>query len=63
MIRIEMTPYEQKDLLEILKFASDIYQYRGRYEKSGMSKYWILRIEDLKRLIEGKVNPPSLERR
>lgn len=54
MIKIEMTPYEQKDLLEILEFAKETYTYRGVYEKQGMSKYWIERIEQLKVVVEGK---------
>lgn len=59
MIKIEMTPYEQKDILEVLDFALEEYQF----SKDPMKKYWMMRIKQLKRVIEGRVNPPSLERR
>lgn len=54
MKKIEMTPYEQKDILHVLNYAQEEYKYRARTEKQGMSKYWIERIEHLKRVIEGK---------
>ena len=63
MIRIELTPYEQKDLLEVLDFALKEYEYQRHFEKRGTSGYWVYRIPELKKVILGKVNPPSLERR
>jgi len=59
MIRIEMTPYEQKDILEVLDYA--IGQYF--FSRDPMRKYWLMRINQLKKVIEGRVNPPSMERR
>ena len=59
MIKIEMTPYEQKDILEVLDYA--IGQYF--FSKDPMRKYWMMRIKQLKKVIEGRVNPPSMERR
>lgn len=59
MIKIEMTPYEQKDILEVLDFALEEYQF----SKDPMKKYWMMRIKQLKKVIKGQVNQPSLERR
>ena len=59
MIRIEMTPYEQKDILEVLDYAFNQYFF----SKDPMRKYWMMRIKQLKKVIEGRVNPPSMERR
>ena len=59
MIRIEMTPYEKKDILEVLDYALDQYFF----SKDPMRKYWMMRIKQLKKVIEGRVNPPSMERR
>ena len=33
MIKIEITPYEQKDLLEILDFALERYKYTSQFDK------------------------------
>ena len=59
MIKIEMTPYEQKDILEVLDYALGQYFF----SKDTMRKYWMMRIKQLKKVIEGRVNPPSMERR
>lgn len=59
MIRIEMTPYEQKDILDVLDYA--LLQYELSHDK--MRGYWLIRIKELKKVIKGKVNPPSMERR
>ena len=61
MIKIELTPYEKKDLIDVLNFAKE--QYEEIYDDKRIPKYWIMRIEELKKILEGKVNPPSLERR
>lgn len=63
MIKLEITPYEQKDLIEILDFALERYEYTSQFDKTGLSKYWTQRIPELKRVVLGKVNPPSMERR
>lgn len=59
MIRIEMTPYEQKDILDVLDYA--LLQYELSHDK--MREYWLIRIKELKKVIKGQVNQPSLERR
>ena len=61
MIKLEITPYEQKDLIQMLDVALEEYQYRKNFDK--MANYWIKRIPELKRVVLGKVNPPSMERR
>lgn len=61
MIKIELTPYEKKDLIDVLNFALE--QYQEIYDDKRIPKYWIMRIEELKKILEGKVNPPSMERR
>ena len=38
MIKIEMTPYEQKDILEVLDYALDQYFF----SKDPMRKYWLM---------------------
>lgn len=59
MIKLEMTPYEKKDILEVLDYAHTQYFFSN----DPMRKYWMMRIKQLKKVIEGRVNPPSLERR
>lgn len=61
MIKIELTPYEKKDLIDVLNFALE--QYQEIYDDKRIPKYWIMRIDELKKILEGKVNPPSMERR
>lgn len=62
MIKIELTPYEKKDLIDVLNFAKE--QYEEMYcTDLRIPRYWIRRIEDLKKILEGKVYPPSMERR
>lgn len=60
MIKLEITPYEQSDILKVLEFAKTEYILQSYKEEKGMSKYWINRIEELKRAVQGKTNPPSM---
>lgn len=64
MIRIEISPYEQKDILEMLDYAKEqklsnkpILRGSHKWDDSG---YWELRIEYLKKVVLGKGNKPSI---
>ena len=52
MIKLEITPYEQTDLLQVLEYAKTEYILQSFKEEKGMSKYWINRIEELKKVVE-----------
>lgn len=67
MIRIELEPLEQKDLLEILDYASDMKEYHRPPKNRQGNKwddtdYWINRIEVLKRIVQGKAIRDSVYR-
>lgn len=60
MIRIEIEPLEQKDLIEILNYASEMKELNRPPKPKNDNKwddtdYWLSRITHLKRLIEGKI--------
>lgn len=64
MIRIEMSPYDQKDILELLDYAKEqkiinkpILRGSQKWDDSG---YWEFRVEHLKKVIEGKVHNESI---
>lgn len=54
MKTIEMTPYDQKDILDVLDFALKEYEYRASFIKGGTDKYWIHRIKQLKKVVRGE---------
>lgn len=54
MKKIELDPYEIKDILHVLNYAQEEYKYRVRMENDGLSKYWVQRIEQLKKTIKGE---------
>lgn len=58
MIRIEMSPNDQKDIIDLLDYALDM-QYLTRHEKDSFYLYWKLRIPQLKVVLLGKnMTPP-----
>ena len=54
MKRINLEIYDQKDLLEVLNYAQEEYKYRAKFDTDGISKYWIQRIEQLKKVVKGE---------
>lgn len=68
MIRIELEPLEQKDILEMLDYASEMKEKNRPVRKTGRSAvwddtdYWINRIEILKRILQGKAVRESIYR-
>ena len=68
MIRIELEPLEQKDILEMLDYASEMKEKNRPVRKTGRSAvwddtdYWINRIEYLKRIVQGKAIRESIYR-
>ena len=66
MIRIELEPLEQKDLLEMLDYASEMKEQNRPPKKKRSSwddtDYWINRIEYLKRIVQGKAIRESIYR-
>ena len=68
MIRIELEPLEQKDILEMLDYASEMKEKNRPVRKTGRSAvwddtdYWINRIEILKRILQGKAIRESIYR-
>ena len=66
MIRIELEPLEQKDILEMLDYASEMKE-KNRPSKIEPHKwddtnYWIMRIDQLKQILNGKVVRDSVYR-
>lgn len=59
MIRIEMNPLDQKDILDLLDYALEM-QYLTRREKESMYYYWNLRIPQLKAVVLGKNVSPGI---
>ena len=66
MIRIELEPLEQKDILEMLDYASEMKEQNRPPKKKRSSwddtDYWINRIEYLKRIVQGKAIRDSIYR-
>jgi hypothetical protein len=64
MIRIEISPYDQKDLLELLDYASKMKENNRPILKGSLkwddTKYWVMRIEQLKQIIKGKIVEDSV---
>lgn len=64
MIRIEMNPNDQKDILDMLKYASEMKEQNKPLLKGSNkwddSKYWIMRIEQLKEIVNGRNDSYSL---
>lgn len=60
MVEIELSPFDKKDLLEMLDYASEMKQEHRPPKKVGRGSvwddtdYWVMRIEQLKQLINGK---------
>lgn len=54
MKKIELDPYEFKDLLQVLEYAQEEYKYRANFDNSGLPNYWVQRIEHLKKVIKGE---------
>ena len=64
-MEINISPFDQKDLLELLDLASDIKEQNRPEKKSNKwddTDYWLMRIEQLKQLIKGRNVAPSLYR-
>lgn len=61
MIRIEMNPLDQKDILDLLDYALEM-QYLERRKPDSMYYYWNLRIPQLKAIILGKNVSPGIYR-
>lgn len=60
MIRIELSPFDEKDILELLDYAKEMKEQR-RPEKKGKghdgwddTDYWLMRIEQLKEIIKSR---------
>ena len=51
MKRINLEIYDQKDLLDVLNYAQEEYKFRARFDP--VAKYWIHRIEQLKKVVKG----------
>lgn len=66
MIRIELEPLEQKDILEMLDYANEMKEQNRQPKKKKASwddtDYWINRIEYLKRIVQGKAIRESIYR-
>lgn len=66
MIRIELEPLEQKDILEMLDYASEMKEQNRPPKKKRSSwddtDYWINRIEYLKIILQGKAVRDSVYR-
>ena len=63
MTRIEISPYEQRDLIEYLKVAQKVLEIKRKKkgaEKWDNSKYHKMRIDRLIDLIEGNIDNSSL---
>ena len=54
MVRIEVEPLDQKDLLEILDYALENYIKEQKNGKRKDAKWYELRIGQLKKLINGR---------
>ena len=64
MIKIEISPYDQKDLLELLDFALEMKKItrpknktKGNFNDYG---FWEIRIPQLKYIISGKDVSPAI---
>lgn len=56
MIRIEMNPLDQKDIIDLLQYALE--QKQTDYSKEAYSNYWKIRVPQLLDIMNGKnVNP------
>lgn len=67
MIRIEMSPNDKKDLIRILNFAYKRLEYhythkkiKNHFDQWDDSKYWMIRIEQIKAVINGRNISDSL---
>lgn len=52
MKTINLEVYDQKDLLQVLNYAQEEYKYRAKFDP--VAKYWIQRINQLKKVIKGE---------
>lgn len=60
MIRIELSPFDEKDILELLDYAKEMKE-QHRPQKKGKghdgwddTDYWLMRIEQLKEIIKSR---------
>ena len=59
-MEINISPYDQKDILELLEYASEMKQEHrpvkkgNGYDRWDDTDYWVNRIEQLKALIKGR---------
>lgn len=65
MIRIEMSPYDQKDILELLDLTLNYLEESLKKEKYGRwewsnAGYWKHRIPQLKQVMSGKNTTPPI---
>ena len=64
MIRIEISPLDQKDLLEILDFAATWYELtrggKNKRDKWDNTNWYLMRIEQLQEIIKGRIVQDSL---
>ena len=58
MTRIELSPFDEKDILELLDYAKEMKEEHRpgnqRHDKWDDTDYWVMRIEQLKMIIKGR---------
>ena len=58
MTRIELSPFDEKDILELLDYAKEMKEEHrpgnNRHDKWDDADYWVMRIEQLKMIIKGR---------
>lgn len=58
MIRLEINPLDQKDIIELLEYALE--QKKVDYNKEAYPKYWEIRVPQLLAIMNGKNVAPSI---
>lgn len=67
-MEINISPFDQKDILELLDYAKEMKEEHRPPSKTGRgsmwddTNYWVMRIEQLKQLIKGRNVGTSLYR-
>lgn len=64
MIRLEINPLDQRDVVELLDYAKEQKLHNRPVLKGSQrwddTNYWVYRIEYLKKVILGKINNSSI---